>query len=66
MSKLTRLKPGMRPFVLRDFPEHFNWSMGRRVKSRKDHRRIQREMGVQDWEPCRNSPGSQLTLERLR
>lgn len=54
-----------RPAVLDDFPEHYNWSMGCIVKNRKHHRQIQKEKGLQDWEHCRNSPGGQLTQERL-
>lgn len=63
---LKRVPRGVRVGVIPDFPEHYNWSMGCRVKNRAHHRRIQKERGLMDWEPCRNSPGSQLTLDRLR
>lgn len=53
-----------RPGVVPDFPDHYNWSMGCVVKNRAHHKQIQKERGLQDWEPCGNSPGSQLTQER--
>ena len=62
-----RLKPGVGALsVIPDFPEHFNVSMGCVVKNRAHHRAIQRERGLQDWEPTNNSPGSQLSMERRR
>lgn len=48
--------------VVPDFPEHFNWSMGCIVKNRAHHKQIQRERGLQDWEPVKESPG----LSKLR
>ena len=39
-----------------DFPEHFNYSMGCIVKNRKHHEQLQRERGLQDWIPKRESP----------
>lgn len=51
-------------YVIRDFPEHFSETFGCVVKSRKHHRELQRLHKVHDWEPCRNSPGSQLSLGR--
>ena len=45
-----------RPAVVDDFPEHYNWSMGCVVKNRKHHERLQRERGLQDWVPARESP----------
>lgn len=52
--------------VVDDFPEHFNVSMGLVVKNRAHHKQLQRELQCQDWEPTRNSPGSQLVADRLR
>lgn len=51
--------------VIPDFPSHYNISMGCVVKNRAHHKQLQKERGLQDWEPCRNSPGSQLVKERL-
>jgi putative FmdB family regulatory protein len=45
-----------RPAVKPDFPEHYNWSMGCVVKNRKHHERLQRERGLKDWEPRKESP----------
>jgi putative FmdB family regulatory protein len=54
------------PAVKDDFPEHFNWSFGCVVKNRAHHRRLQRERGVQDWEPRSEGPGtSKLRKEGL-
>lgn len=52
--------------VIPDFPAHYNISMGCVVKNRAHHQQLQRERGLQDWESCRNSPGSQLSMERLK
>jgi hypothetical protein len=60
---LTKIKRGA-PYVMPDFPEHFNHSMGCVVKSRAHHKQIQRERGLQDWVPTNNSPGSQLSMGR--
>lgn len=65
-TRLKRLPAGVSAYVLPDFPEHFNVSMGVVVKNRAHHKRLQRERGLQDWEPTRNSPGSQLSLGRTR
>ena len=53
-----------KPAVVDDFPEHFNISLGEVVKNRAHLKRIQAERGLQDWEPTRDSPGSQLSRER--
>jgi len=50
------------PFVMDDFPEHFNVSMGCLVKNRAHHRALQKKMGLKDWEPVKESPLS----ERMR
>ena len=52
--------------VVDDFPEHFNISLGEVVKSRQHLRNIQKERGLQDYEPTRNSPGYDLVKDRLR
>lgn len=39
-----------------DFPEHYNISMGCVVKNRKHHEQLQRERGLQDWVPKKESP----------
>ena len=66
-TKLKRVSSGVASvYVLPDFPEHFNISMGCVVKNRAHHRQIQREKGLQDWEPTGNSPGSQLVADLLR
>lgn len=52
-----------RPSVQDDFPIHYNWSIGEVVRSRAHMKRIQKDRGLQDWEPCRNSPGSQLSKD---
>lgn len=62
---LTALRPvpnGAAAYVLKDFPEHYNWSMGCHVKSRAHHRQLQKERGLRDWEPVRESP----MLSKLR
>lgn len=52
--------------VIPDFPEHFNVSIGEVVKNRAHLRQIQKERGLQDYEPTRNSPGAELVNHRLR
>jgi len=52
------------PAVVDDFPEHFNVSLGCVVKNRAHHKQLQRDRNLQDWEPCKDSPGSQLSLGR--
>jgi hypothetical protein len=42
--------------VVDDFPEHYNWSLGCVVKSRKHHEQIQRERNLQDWVPVKEAP----------
>jgi len=51
-----------RAAVRPDFPEHYNWSLGMVIKNRKHHEQIQKERGLQDWQPRRESP----MLGRLR
>lgn len=48
--------------VIDDFPEHFNISMGCVVKNRKHHEQLQKERGLQDWVPTKETP----MLSRLR
>jgi len=59
---LRRVPEGGGPFVLKDFPEHFNVSLGCVVKSRAHHQQLQRERGLQDWSPVKESP----QLSKLR
>lgn len=54
------------PSVVPDFPEHYNVSMGCVVKNRAHHKQIQKERGLQDYEPVKNSAASNLTFDRLR
>ena len=62
LAPLKRVAIGTMPFVLKEFPEHYNWSMGCVVKNRAHHRQLQRERGLQDWIPVRESP----MLSKLR
>lgn len=63
-SILKRVPKGLRAYILKEFPEHWNHSMGCIVRSRKHHQQLQRERGLQDWQPTNNSPGSQLSMGR--
>jgi hypothetical protein len=66
-TALKRLNQGAGSvYVIPDFPEHYNHSLGMVIKNRAHHRQIQRERHLQDWEPTNNSPGSQLSLGRTR
>lgn len=66
-TPLKELPAGASVYVKPDFPEHFNWSMGCVVKNRKHHERLQRERGLQDWQPVKESPGfSKLRKEGFR
>lgn len=52
-----RARRSFAPAAVRpDFPEHWNISMGCIVKNRKHHEQLQRERGLQDWIPLRESP----------
>jgi len=66
----TCLSPATRLFgnasILPDIPEHFNISIGDVVKNRSHLRQIQKDRGLQDWEPTRDSPGADLVKHRLR
>lgn len=46
-----------------DWPEHYNVSMGCVVKNRQHHRQLQKERGLQDWEPIK---GSSLTEKQRK
>ncbi len=50
------------PAIVDDFPEHYNISMDCVVKNRADHKRIQKERGLQDYEVLREGP----MTEKLR
>jgi hypothetical protein len=63
---LKRVPRGVRAYVLKEFPEHYNVSLGCVVRSRQHHRQLQRERNLQDWEPTRDSPGSQLSIARSK
>lgn len=43
------------PAIVDDFPSHFNWSMGCNVKNRQHHKQIQKQRGLKDWEPVKDS-----------
>ena len=45
-----------------DIPEHFNYSFGERVKSRRHFRKLQEKHRTQDWIPVKDSPST----EKLR
>jgi putative FmdB family regulatory protein len=55
-----------RPTVVDDFPEHFNISIGEIVKNRAHLKQIQKERGLQDYEPTRGSRAWDLVNHRLR
>lgn len=63
-TQLKRVRPGTSVGVIPDFPTHWNHSLGMVIKNRAHHRQIQKERGLQDWQPTGNSPGSQLSLGR--
>jgi hypothetical protein len=63
-TRLTRVQSGAGAYVLKDFPEHYNWSLGCVVKSRAHHQALLKARGLKEWEPTRDSPGSQLSLGR--
>lgn len=45
-----------RAAVQDDFPEHYNWSIGEVVRNRAHLKQIQRDRGLQDWQPVKESP----------
>ena len=54
------------PGVIPDIPEHFNLSIGEVVRNRAHLRQIQKERGLQDYEPLRGSNGAELSREAVR
>lgn len=53
--------------VIPDIPEHFNISIGEVVKNRAHLKQIQKERGLQDYEPpAGRNRGYELVQERLR
>lgn len=64
-TALKKISAGTKTaYFMPDYPEHFSVTIGGVVKSRKHLKQIQAERGLMDWEPCRNSPGSQLSMGR--
>lgn len=62
-DEVRALQSGAGGFYVRaDFPEHWNVSLGCVVKNRKHHEQIQKERGLMDWQPVKESP----MLARLR
>lgn len=53
---------GRSVFVIPDFPEHYNISLGCVVKNRKHRQQIMKERGLQDYEHVKDGPLS----ERMR
>lgn len=42
--------------VTPDVPEHYNVSLGERVRGRRHLKQLQEKHGCQDWEPVRDGP----------
>jgi len=46
-----------------DMPEHYSYSFDCIVKSGRHHRELQRKHGTHDWEPVKDSPGSNISRQ---